>query len=222
MADISDSPDTYISAAKIEVGHCRNEVPDALYDFIVWSTSARDYQNVTTTSEADVPDLRVLAICHNIIALCQKVKTALTLGLALQVHHDVGSMHLVDVLHNLGHCVSYDEVRHGSQHPLPKTRSHRLEMYMYHEVYRMLTLLWTLPSTTLIRMKKRLMGKPPPIPWLPSSTKDVEPSIMMKAFREQGRRHWMSQNILKSSCTDIPSHNRGQNHRLCSMPPCWK
>ena len=79
-----------------------------------------------------------------------------------------------------------------------------------------------LPSTTLIRMKKRLMGKPPPIPWLPSSTKNVEPLIMMKAFREQGRRHWMSQNILKSHCTDIPSHNRGQNHRPCSMPPCWK
>ena len=57
MADISDSPDTYISAAKIEVGHCRSEVPDALYDSIVPSTSARDYQNVTTTSEVDVHDL---------------------------------------------------------------------------------------------------------------------------------------------------------------------
>ena len=39
------------------------------------------------------------------------MKTALTLGLALQVHHDVGSMYLVNVLHNIGHCVSYDEVR---------------------------------------------------------------------------------------------------------------
>ncbi len=39
------------------------------------------------------------------------MKTALTFGLALQVRHDFGSMHLVDVLHNLGHCVSYDEVR---------------------------------------------------------------------------------------------------------------
>ena len=40
---------------------------------------------------------------------------------------------------------------------------------MYYEVYRvwtykMLTLLLTLPSITLIRMKKRFMGKPPPIP----------------------------------------------------------
>ena len=69
MTDISDSPDTYISAAKIEVGYCRSEAIDALYDFIVWSTSARDYQNVTKTSEADVPNRRVLAICHNIIAL---------------------------------------------------------------------------------------------------------------------------------------------------------
>ena len=59
MADISDSSDTYISAAKIEVGHCGSKVPDAVYDFIVWST--RDYQNVTTTSEADVRDLPSLS-----------------------------------------------------------------------------------------------------------------------------------------------------------------
>ena len=62
MADITDFPDTYISAAKIELGHCRSEVSDALYDFTVWSTSAMDNQNVTTTSEADLPDLRVLII----------------------------------------------------------------------------------------------------------------------------------------------------------------
>ena len=111
MADIIDYSDTYISAAKIEVGHCRSEVPDALYDFIVRSTSARDYQNVTTTSEADVPDLRVLEICYNIIALFQNGPT-LTLWLALQVHHNVGSMHLM--------------------HPLPNTIYHRLDMSMYH------------------------------------------------------------------------------------------
>ena len=46
--------------------------------------------------------------------------------------------------------------------------------------------------------------------------------MMMKAFREQGRRHQMSHNILKSPCTDMPSHNIGQNHRPCPMPPCWK
>ena len=100
MADIIDSPDTYISAAKIEVGHCRSEVPDALYDFIVRSTSARDYQNVTTTSEADVPDLHVLEKCYNIITLCRNGPT-LTLGLALQVQHNVGSMHLMHPLPNL-------------------------------------------------------------------------------------------------------------------------
>ena len=57
MAGIRLYPDTYTSAAKIEVGHCRSEVLGAMYDFIVRSTRARDYQNVTTTSKADVPDL---------------------------------------------------------------------------------------------------------------------------------------------------------------------
>ena len=139
MSDIIDSPDTYISAAKIEVAHCRSEVPDALYDFIVrlGSTSARrDYQNVTTTSEADVPDLRVLEICYNIIALCKNGPT-LMLGLALLIHHNVGSMHLM--------------------HPLPKTRSHRLEMSMYHKVYRVWTL-WGKPESLTGEVTMRLGG----------------------------------------------------------------
>lgn len=33
------------------------------------------------------------------------------LGLALQVHHEFGSKHLIDMLHQLGHCMSYDEAR---------------------------------------------------------------------------------------------------------------
>ena len=41
----------------------------------------------------------------------QSVFTAITLDLALQIHHTFGSSSLIDLLHSLGHCASYDEVR---------------------------------------------------------------------------------------------------------------
>ena len=68
----------------------------------------------TTMSPKPVKQMCLIAESYQyatiLLLYAKKVKTALTLGLALQVHHDVGSMYLVDVLHNLGHCVSYDEV----------------------------------------------------------------------------------------------------------------
>ena len=39
------------------------------------------------------------------------VKTPLQLGFAIKIYHDFGSKTLSELLHNLGHAVSYDEVR---------------------------------------------------------------------------------------------------------------
>ena len=39
------------------------------------------------------------------------VKTPLQLGLAIKVYHDFGSKKLSELLHSLGHAVSYNEVR---------------------------------------------------------------------------------------------------------------
>ena len=51
-----------------------------------------------------------MSICHGIIAYSKMVKTPLQLGLAIKIYHDFGSKKLSELLHNLGHAVSYDEV----------------------------------------------------------------------------------------------------------------
>ena len=45
------------------------------------------------------------------ISLNQSVFTAITLDLALHIHHEFGSRSLIDLLNSMGHCASYDEVR---------------------------------------------------------------------------------------------------------------
>ena len=114
MSGIKDSNDSYVSTSGFEIEHFRRFVPDSLYDFICWTTNDDAYDNVRssrdTTAVSDA-DLRILAICHNIIAHCRNIRTTLTLGLGLQMHHDVDSKKLIDVLHHLGYTVSYDDVR---------------------------------------------------------------------------------------------------------------
>ena len=56
-------------------------------------------------------DLRVTALCHNLIGLCRHSWTPLTMGLGLSIHHDFGSKQLIEELHSLGYSISYDEVR---------------------------------------------------------------------------------------------------------------
>lgn len=91
---------------------CAEFVPDAMYDFVQWCVNEKAYRNVTCCSDDDVlkNNLKTTAICHNIIAQSQHVFTTITLGLASQVHHQMGSKTMINLLYSLGHCVSYDEV----------------------------------------------------------------------------------------------------------------
>ena len=115
MINIDDMNNEYVGSDGIKIEACRNFVLDVLYDFITWCTSWKDYENAISSSDVDAnkkqPDLKVLSICHGIIAYSKMVKTPLQLGLAIKIYHDFGSKKLSELLHNLGHAVSYDEVR---------------------------------------------------------------------------------------------------------------
>ena len=117
MTNIDDMTNEYVGSDGIKVESCRNFVPDILYDFITWCTSSKDYENAVSSSDVDEdkkqPDLKVLSICHGIISHIRMVKTPLhvQLGLAIKVYHDFGSKKLSELLHSLGHAVSYNEVR---------------------------------------------------------------------------------------------------------------
>lgn len=113
MAEIEHDGKMYAPVEETDIHHCADFVPNPLYDFIQWCTSETSYTNVTSCSDDGVEknNLRTITICHNIISQSLGVSSTITLGLALQMHHEFGSKHLIDMLHELGHCVSYDEVR---------------------------------------------------------------------------------------------------------------
>ena len=78
--------DEYVGSDGVKIQTCREFVPDKPYDFVSWCTSAKNYENVVSSSDKEAdkkqPNLKVLSICHSIIALGRKVNTPIQLGLA--------------------------------------------------------------------------------------------------------------------------------------------
>ena len=54
---------------------------------------------------------KITAIAECIAHVSQNVTTTLHLGIAIKVHYDFGSRQLINVLHSLGFCISYEELR---------------------------------------------------------------------------------------------------------------
>ena len=82
MSNIIEAKHHFDPSSKIGIDPCAKLVPDLMYDFFMW---------LTTSS--------------------RNIRSPITLGLALYVHHEFGSKQLVQELHALGHSISYDEVR---------------------------------------------------------------------------------------------------------------
>ena len=112
MSNITDS-DNYISSFDLELEECGKFVPDCLYDFLSWCVSKQAFDSVSCFANGDPQtwELKIIAICQNIIAQSRRIRTPISLGLGISVHHLFGSKKLVDHLHDLGYSVSYDEVR---------------------------------------------------------------------------------------------------------------
>ena len=113
MSNIVEAKHHYDPSSRIGIDPCAKFVPDLMYDFFMWLTDAASYSNVTRCGDdnASKTDIATISICHNIIAKSRNIRSPITLGLALYVHHEFGSRQLVQELHALGHSISYDEVR---------------------------------------------------------------------------------------------------------------
>ena len=113
LTSIKDS-ESYISSMDMDLINCRKYVPDPLYDFLSWCVDKTAFESISKGgSESDVQpmNLKVIAICQNLIAQSRQVRTPINIGLGLYVHHAFGSKKMVDHLHSLGYSVSYDEIR---------------------------------------------------------------------------------------------------------------
>ena len=83
---------------------------------MLWCVSRKDFETATKFDEGqkvipDHIDMKILAICDNIISISCKILTPITFGLGVKLHHDFGSRDLIQDLYSLGHCIHYDEMR---------------------------------------------------------------------------------------------------------------
>ena len=113
MASTKHTTDVYAPPEDTNIKQYGEFVPDQLYNFMEWCLNDNSYKSTTRCNNDNIlkNNLKTVAICHDIIAQNQRVYTAKTLDLALELHHHFGSKCLIDLLHSLGHCASYDEVR---------------------------------------------------------------------------------------------------------------
>jgi len=91
IAGLSFQANEYAPSGDIEIRKYKEFVPDALLDFVGWCTSKRFFESTFGCSEVGGEStdlLKMLAVCHNIIALSCSIATPMSFGLGVQMHHD--------------------------------------------------------------------------------------------------------------------------------------
>lgn len=113
IANVSFMSDSYPSSREIGIEKSVAFVPTPLIEFISWCTSRKAFEGAMSFADGCATDnmLQILAICQNVIGLSNNIPTPISFGLGIQLHHKFGSRQLIEVLHELGHSIPYDEVR---------------------------------------------------------------------------------------------------------------
>ena len=102
-----------VDDVSIEKGRCL--IPESLYSFLSEVISRQD-KKATTVSDGSTLSAekgrRVVMLGQDIIhaASNSQVKTSKHIGLAVTVHHLIGSKEVVTLLNRIGNCSSYDDV----------------------------------------------------------------------------------------------------------------
>ena len=100
----------YYSSEEMSLKAQQSYVDPLLYKVVGWLSSDHFYLDKVDIGELP-PDGRCLSIASDIQKLCTSHPTPKHLGLAVHMHHEYGSRHIIDDLYHLGHSVSYDELR---------------------------------------------------------------------------------------------------------------
>ena len=111
MEKVEQDPGFYESSYHLSFRSCQDYVPHILYDSMNWCVDENAFTAVQKCEESSKENLSIIAICQDIIAQCRQMRTPITLGLGIMLHHEFGSKALINELHAIGHCVSYNEVR---------------------------------------------------------------------------------------------------------------
>ena len=71
LSNIKDSCTLYHSLQALNPQAYAQYIPGVLYDFVQWCVRSKAYTNASSSSITGKNDLRIIAICHNIIGQCQ-------------------------------------------------------------------------------------------------------------------------------------------------------
>ena len=116
-AEIKSAP-AYNNCASMNNDLAKSVIPETLFVFVHSLLSDSTQEGVdSVTDECDQGDssisMQVLSICQDIVYAVSKGKTLTPkhVGLGMAVHQATQCKSLVKLLHNAGHCITYDQVR---------------------------------------------------------------------------------------------------------------
>ena len=98
----------YYSCREMELNAQRKFVDPLLYKAVCWLTDENLFKNALEPTGTNVASLNV---CCDIITESTSIWSPKHLGLAVHLYHEYHSRELVEDLYNLGHCISYTELR---------------------------------------------------------------------------------------------------------------
>ena len=104
----ADAADKYISATELNLQGADAMCLKTCMTLSSWCTSDEHYRNVTNSKHKQDPenaDLCVITICHSMMGITRNQCTPMMLGLAVHIHHEVGSKKLTEVLQSGPLCI---------------------------------------------------------------------------------------------------------------------
>ena len=102
----------YYSSQEMSLQAAQDFVDPLLLKALMWLTDDQAYLSASDVSDNYLSDAKYLSVACDIVSLATSVMSPKHLGLGIHLHHQFGSRKLIDDISNLGHCISYTELRH--------------------------------------------------------------------------------------------------------------
>ena len=102
----------YYSSQEMSLKAAQDFVDPLLLKALMWLTDDHAYFSASDVSDNYLSDAKYLSVACDIVSLATSVMSPKHLGLRVHLHHQFGSRKLIDDISNLGHCISYTELRH--------------------------------------------------------------------------------------------------------------
>lgn len=120
----------YFSSSELDLKSQADHVDTLLLKALSWLKKGTPKDS---SKEPNI-ELDIISIASDITAMVSSVPSPKHLGLAVHLHHSYGSRKLIETVHNLGHCISYTELRHfltsAASHTIDQQQQSTVKAYI--------------------------------------------------------------------------------------------